>query len=470
MSYAHLHPLRAANTTQWVGALGFVVAVFGLVVLASAGTLAWAGASQPASQATVVRVFTALACLLGWVHAQSSAHRLVRAAEVLTQRRVPQVLWRQWLQMSLRGTALVWAATSVLCVFTGALVSTQWGWLAGAVLVSWATGLSMVRTLSQGRLLPGFWAWCIAAALVLAALVIGFTLGLGPALERLNQSPWALQLVLLLTWPLGLWALWQHWATSAPRPLRSRQGQPISMWQWMQREGRRYRPMAMLADTSASTWHGSGVPFWLPALWFNLMAPQMQKFLGVWGEALDIWHPLVLLCLVVIFVPNLSCKDFHWRKLLAPGGLHRGRLGSSIARSSLEGVFILACLMAMVAWAISFVLPGAPRFDLLAFAQHYAALPFQLIFAVCVATLLRALPHPKWVFASLLALLMGAGAWVVWHQATLPAAPAWATMGWEYVVALLSLSAIALAASNQLWTAQKLKAAVGHWTPSHRKK
>ena len=214
------------------------------------------------------------------------------------------------------------------------------------------------------------------------------------------------------------------------------------------------KPFALPAKVrrqSRPTWHIMLGPV---SIVFN-SAPIAQS-LGSTLTAFQIW---MMGCVVLFSSTHLVCKNLHWRMLLAPGGMHRGRLGSHIALSSATffsvGFAVLFCLMVVVA-GVFFSHPWQWVATIL---ERCVALPFQVIFAICVGTLIRGTGYPARWFAGVCVvwIIVGIVAYISAGSAfrTLITAPG-LTVDWTYLLSLLGLSALAVWASNKLWTVERL--------------
>ncbi len=437
-------------------ALCGLVALFGLVAIPLALT------TQPMTDSvdTVIRLFAAACCLLAWLQGNILAQFLARGAAVLGQRQVPQCLWADWLRVALLQTARIWCVVVLACIVLLSAPASPWRWPTAAALVSLLMVLSLLRTLSSQGLLAAAVGWVVGGGLF--AVVVGFiaTTGLASVLDAIAGWPMVLQILLLVGGPAAALGLHSRWVGATPRLLRPF-SLPLAAWNWLKRELGRYYGLnyfgARQGQVQAQGAQRAGLiaPV-MPLMLFFTFGPQLQRTASSWDSSLELSHLLMLLLMVVIYLPNLLCKDLHWRMLLAPGGLRRGRLGFYIARSTAEQTFITASALLLVAWALSTVFPGVPVLDVLGLLQHFALLPLQLFFAISVATLLRSLPRAGWIMGGLIVVLVVSFvAWFTYRSAR-PPAPDWFRAGPGYVALLVALSGAAIALSNRLWTAQKL--------------
>jgi len=436
-----------------------VVAVFGLIAIALALT------TQPMTESVDngIRLFVGLCCLLAWVQGNSLAQSLARGAVVLGQRQVPQRLWADWLRVKLQQTALIWSVVTVACIVVLSTPTSPWRWPTAAAVVSLLMVLSLLRTLSSQGLLAAAVGWVIGVGLFVVAVGIIATTDLASALNAIAEWPVVLQMLLVVGGPVVALLLYSRWVAAAPRAVRPF-SLPMAAWRWLQRELRRYHALKNLGiwKKPLQVKGGRGAALTAPIapmVIFLTFGPHLHRTTSGWGSTLELWHPLMLGLMVVMYWPNLICKDLHWRMLLAPGGLHRGRLGFYIVRSTAEQTFNVACAMLLGAWVIGTMFSAVPNLDVLGLLQRYSLMPLQLVFTISVTTLLRSLPRAGWVFGGFMGVLLASGAAYLGYQSQLPAPPEWFRVGPAYVAFLITSSAAAIALSNRLWTAQKLMGA-----------
>ncbi|MEO7105999.1 MAG: hypothetical protein ABIZ09_06480, partial [Rhodoferax sp.] len=429
--------LRQRRDILWLLGLWGIFGIFGAVIVLTALK------THPLADdvSTSIRLFIGIATALAWVQGHIVAQSLARAAEVLGQRQVPCSLWTAWLRLSFVQTARTWCIVVVASIWVLSLADAPWRWPTGAALVSVAMALSFVQSLSIRRLLPPALSWLITGGVIVGLLVLSLTTGLMGGLDGFSQWPDWLQLLLVAVAPLLAMGLYGRWATVVPQRTRRNSLTTAVVWRWFKREFKRYTALRYAGITSNRVQSRNQIGLAMqPVIVFASQVPQLHNTVPNWDSTLPLWHPLALAVMVVMCCPNLICKDLHWRMLLAPGGLHRGRLGLCVARSTLEYAFGLSLALLLVAWGISHFFTGLPPLDMLKFIQRYAMLLPQLLFAISVATCLRALPRPGWVLASLAVALCACGALYVVYQAALPAPPEWFKAGPGYVAILLILS------------------------------
>lgn len=447
--------LRQRRDMLWPLGLWSIFGIFGLVTISMMLTTRSISDNLAAS----IRVLIGLAALLAWVQGHVVAQSLARAAQVLGQRQVPRLLWTDWLRLLSVKTARTWCIVVVACIFVLGIAGTPWRWPTGAALVSVAMALSLARTLSNRGLLPAAVGWCITGGLIVGPVVLSVTTGLAGALDAFSGWPQWLQLLLIAIPPAMAISLQRRWAMVVPRLGRRDSLTSAFVWPWFKRELKRYTSINYFAGVNNREASKNPIILVIPTSIFVSIGPQLHNTIGTWGSTLPLWHPLALAVMIVFCYPHLICKDLHWRMLLAPGGLHRGRLGLYVARSTVEYAFGLGSALLLFAWAFSHLFNGLPTLDVLALIQRYALLPLQLVFAISVATCLRASPRPGWVFVGMIVVLTACAVVYGSYQEALPAPAQWFKAGPGYVTILLGLTLASITLSNRIWTVRKLMAA-----------
>jgi hypothetical protein len=199
----------------------------------------------------------------------------------------------------------------------------------------------------------------------------------------------------------------------------------------------------------------------------SLYAGLVLPLSTLWWFAVP-WHgdirPLHLLGLGIlpIYVTTcLVCKDLHWRQLLAPGGLHHGRLGWPIFKTTvalqMAGTLLLLIVGITVFWAAADVSPAHS----LEFAWHYRVVPLEFAFAVSLMSVLRAICAVSVrttfvVMTTYLAALVTLG---IAHLRAFgkSAGPTLFSVDSTFLCALLLATFALVLLSNRLWTVKKLQ-------------
>jgi hypothetical protein len=168
-------------------------------------------------------------------------------------------------------------------------------------------------------------------------------------------------------------------------------------------------------------------------------------------------HPAGMVPLLLtgsIIASSLVVRDMHWRSLLRPGGLHRGRIATHIWLSTVA-VQMLLCGVLGVLYLVFDGSGLAAGLDIIGIKlAAVATLPLELCMATSVAVLLRATPHDgPWtgiIFVTML-LLFGGPMFAIAKMGFDIAMPLWAFVGLSAAV-----SAALLAIANRVWTTRKL--------------
>ncbi len=433
-----------------------ILAVFWLVLLVN---------SAVPGRAAGIKVWIVVAglCLLVQGRRQSAA--IASGARVLGQLRTPQHLWRAWLRGALADAMRVWG----LLVLGGTVLllasESSWQWISVVAMFSAILSLSTLAVLSSHGALHRAWAWAIGAGGMLLAIFTALTIGLENIPNRLGQTPLVWQGLLAVSWPLLAYWLMMIWQRQAPRGPASAGQSAKGFWSRVADYARRYTVLTTVARHQTSDNLVQTSPFWYL---FNgcsplfYMTPTAIQWLAVpWQGNIGPYHLLGFGFVVLITLTSVVCKDLHWRQLLAPGGLHRGRLGWPILRTTLIfqmlALLLLASLWMMVNWA-AFNVPFSHTLET---AWKYRVFPLEWLFATGLAVVLRAAGAASIrafvvLLSSLTVTLLLLGGVMLWAFG-LSRGPTLFLVGPSYVSSLL-IATLALAIlSNRLWTVKKLQ-------------
>lgn len=436
----------------------------GALLLMALSLLSQGSNADQRAQASFAFMVVGMACYLGAWQSNVMCRSLVVAARVLQARQVPSALWRQWLRASLMASCRMWAfiLAAALCVMWPSRA--PWGSLSALALVTMVIFLWLLAGLAAQGFAHRSWRYPMLA-LFLSWIASGqLGNGLLKTLDFFNGAPWGVHLLLCLSLPSLLGWLWFRWSGGPPLEAGNAAinftavGALLTSW-YVKRIRpylKRYTPLAMLAPVPTP-----GKPPYERSLVWVLYGPVLYYFNAMlwghrWGAHVALWQWGFFAFIVVLSSNALICKDLHWRALLAPGALRPGRLATHIAVHS----WSLSTLAVGVVWVplllffwLTMQMPIA-----LALAQvalRLGTAPFELFFAMSVATLVRGL---GWNFWQLLTLAFGgvggavAACWLVGISFKVPLY----TVGPAYLAVLVVAGFGALWVANRLWTVERL--------------
>lgn len=258
------------------------------------------------------------------------------------------------------------------------------------------------------------------------------------------------------------WVLWRQWSDAPPQARSPAKGVAINPWQILRSHVRRYTTIPVLGSfrNVDPPRPGTGSLAWQMPLNFMLLIQFAQPPVGLLYKGA--FGPMQLpgmLMVISMAAGSLVCKDFHWRSLLVPGGLHFGSMGWRIAVSTITAWFATLGAITLVLMFGAWVLLGFSPDAILHVLPRFQLLPLHLVFGICVATFLSALRISLWwglgvpvvVILGLLGWL-----WVLPQLGVTVDTDEWFHAGPEYVATLLALSALAVLLANRLWTVDKL--------------
>ncbi len=376
------------------------------------------------------------------------AGKLGQAALLFLEMKTPTLLWQAWLRAFLRSQALVWAivslAGSTLLAVSDTLASASATLMLYSLIMAGATALP----LAQRNLLPRYWPSLIA---LIPAAYLGFT-GL-KAYADLVALPLFVKLALALAWPLLTAYIGYRWKTSPPQQLAAF---PIRRRKFCGTVRDWYRRYTVLSPTPHAKKQRYGSIWILP----YILVMENSGFVPnhTWNGSVGPQHLLTLLFILTFAGYFLYCRDLHWRYVLAPGGIARGRMGWHVVRSTLT-VFASTLIPALFACAtLVWLISGISLFATLGGMLRFFSLACELVFIVCVATALRGAKY--WWLATIalygVIALAVLAATLTLHLDARTLMGTWFHVGPAYLAMLTAGSLAAILVANRLWTTQRL--------------
>lgn len=412
-----------------------------------------------------VDVLLIVSCLYLLAIAWRVSSTLAQAAEVLGQRRAPAPLWHEWSKRAMRAPTRAWAMLCAAATIAALSPASLHHWPAAAALLSLTISIGTVNSLARRGLLPRAFYVAIEIGAVLLALTIMLLTSPVAALALFGSLPAWLLLTFAASWPLLNAWLMRAWRGEPQRYRwpghRIQRREPLMA---LVRHLRRYSPLRWRIDCQTT---GNGIATAKKGALAQVVSGMPVMYLALlvwapaqWNQTLSPAHLIMVGFLCIFMSASLIVRDLHWRMLLVPGGLHRGRIGLHILISTLEihvgWVVATAAMGLLAASASGYSVPAM----LDRYLQHGAVI-VEIMFAASVGLLIRALPKAAW-FAGLifLALCLLAAAFrlqlvvallqgrlsEVGHMTTGPA--------YIGILALASIASVMLA--NRIWTPKKL--------------
>ena len=400
-------------------------------------------------------------CMVGF-QAHLAAHSATQAARVLGQRQVPERLWSARFKSTLTLLNISLTISVLSSMVLLAIAESPWRWATGAALMSVSASCIFLRGVAAQGFLPRPLGWAVWVGL---ALLVGLVWGQGGVLQGLDflaELPIGLQVLALATWPALYGFLAARWSQRTPRPRWVGDAVELNVGRRVALYMKRYVSLQYLgsrfpnaASRSAKDTSLNWRIFVSPVYLLSFFESSLPRAVPSWNSALPLEHIPITVVLIIFALCVLVCKDWHWRALLAPGGLRRGRLGTHIFLSTLQLVVFVGVALWFLSVVFDRMMGGTESYFSMAALQRYLLLPVQVVFAVAVANVVMALRKPWMGIATLISLLLLSGLPGIFEN-TLPAPPDWFRAGLGYVAALLALTVAAIWLSNRLWTAQKL--------------
>jgi len=407
-----------------------------------------------------IKLLLVMAAGLLAVKGMRQAAALATGARVMGKMQAPQRLRRSWLYASLMSTTYAWGFFVAGGTVLLALSQSSWKWTMAAALFSTILCLATIAVLSRYGMLHRTWSWIISLGSLALVVATSLTIGISAGLDLFGELPMAFQLMLAISWPLLAYRLALNWSNEQPIGVFATREANDGVWARFAGYARRYTILqpAKAAHSGPPTSFQSS-PFRAFVLVANplcmFLAMGQQYLAAPWGSKIGALHIVVLGFVTLYCSWSIVCKDLHWRMVLAPGGLYRGKIGGHILRSTLTlqytMLLILLLICAVSAWA-AFDIPFKRDVE---WISKFCVFPIEMLFATTLAVTLRGTGLPMLfigLFSSLLIICMGTLLWMygLKHQPELLA------VGPTYVCLLLSTTALLIMLSNRLWTIKKL--------------
>ena len=383
-----------------------------------------------------------------WGRALADGMRVVAALPA------PRSLWNAWLQEVVRNVSLRWGLAVLAGTIALSLDGATWCLSVPAFLYSAILTLSITASLSH----HGVWHWAWSTGI---ALSIGLLIAVSNwhAADLFLQSPAIWQLPVALSWPLLAALLAWFWRGQPPSGVATRSRTQFNLWRSWTGYAKRYtalRPAFQRAQSKS----GQQVPFFaatIPVIY--LFAVRTLGLKAQWGGQAGLLYIGSLVLLAVFASAMLVCKDLHWRRVLAPDGFPRGRVGWHIIASTLTVVTLTVVFLAVCFGALfwSFASNGVrvPPADLLIAVAPYRTFPFELVLAVCVGVVIRGTRRPLITSSLVVLILLVVGAAAVGMLGMKTVFGLFA-IGPSYLIGLQLAIVGAILLANRMWTTQRL--------------
>ena len=403
-----------------------------------------------ASQASV-RLFLLPAMATMYCVATSMTGEMARMLDVFGQLLAPHPIRRRLLAEKLRVIVLAWA---ILATGTGlqmAMPESHAALMSGPALISLIASLAMLRALSGKGLLMAPLANLLSALPILLCIAV-LGLDMHRLLDWFGALPFAVHAACTLSFPLFALTLHRRWSRVLPS-YRWREKKPAA-GRWLAIQARRItiltwkKPLVSDPETSS-----------VPSLVLNQAASISLPFIlmvnrPLWENAtLDYTRFMLTLMMAYIVAGALVVHDLHWRSLLRPGGLKRGRIASRIWAATVVAQLCVFTVYVIVLAAVARFGLGAPLDLILTHVARNWTMVFELPFITAIAVLVRTSPLAgKWPGIVLAALALKT--MIVFalspQQTALHMPLAW------FAGASICLSAALVMLANRVWSINRL--------------
>lgn len=403
---------------------------------------------------TVVKAWIILVAVTLMLAGLAWGKFLSHGARVFGATPIPHALWREWLNGVLLATSKLWVLAVMSAISLLVVKDLSWTWSAVVALFSITLCLSMIVALSNFALWHRTWSWSIASGVLLIFIFItwkNFELSMSAAYG------WYLPLVFL--WPVLLRYFIRHWRQHPPMKIGGQDGKQFSPLKSALAYFKRYTTLDTAQSRSGKMQNRKGnallyslLPLFVPSIFATFI-------LQPWGSRAGLPHLMVVGLFALYAINAVSCKDLHWRYLLAPSGFRHGHIGTHLLISSLSmaGAFIL---LVMLGWfTFSWSIFGITPLRNIQVAAPYWIILLEWIFALSVGVAIRGAQRVSvagFMFAVALLLAGLLASYILLFVFNTNVLATWFIVGPEYA-AILILGIIAMMAlSNRIWTSQRL--------------
>jgi hypothetical protein len=442
--------LRSSWTAPWMSLLASFLILFWVVILITS----LAGIQS----AGLAKLWIVTGCYLFLVVNTHLYYNIFDGASLMHEMRTPRHLWRSYLSVALKQALLTWILLALAITTLAYAAKLSWQLMTIASIVSILVCSSTIAALSHYGLLPRvlslilIWgAYGLLAIYISKANYQNF-------LETIDATPPVLRILIAFSAPLLTWIILRNW-WHAP-PLRRNQNVPL-----------RKKLSKKLSDYSNRfvQLHGAYRPFvrkhnaaYLKG-WSSVLVSQLSVYIFIYAVMSDIWsiepgllRSFSLLGLALFYLSVVLFKDLHWRKLLAPGSLHRGRVGWHIY--SVTAVVHMMCvvILAMITAIVTMVFFNITWEQIAAMALRYCSLPFEITVMIGFAVCFSAVATSFYRLVSLIFALVVAGLALL---ATYGGPQQWPVLSLDvtaYITSLLFLAIVLIWVANKLWTAKRV--------------
>lgn len=406
--------------------------------------------SQAGIAVLIIAIGSSLA-VSGWAWGRSMAD----GARVLGAMQAPNELWREWLRRVLTAICVQWGLAVLAGTIATTLKQSTWPWSFVIALYSIVLALSVVGSLSYFGVWHWAWQWCIALG-----VSILITISVWLKLDQLLLMSTIWHMAIALSWPFLAIRLAWCWRKSPPHGVATRRRVQFNLWHLYVSYARRYTVLNSAVTREAQSQNGPVMRAFATSVpMIYLMGLRSFALNGQWGNQTSLLYVGALGILAIFASATVICKDLHWRRVLAPNGFPRGRLGWHIISSTLTACIPIAIMIAgtfgMILIICSWAGVGVSSARYLEIVARYRVLPIEFVLMVCVGVAVRGARRPALtIFIALFAFCaIGILSFLIFKAKVLSG---FFVIGPIYVGCLLLAICAAIMLANRVWTTQRL--------------
>jgi len=406
--------------------------------------------SQAGIAVLIIGIGSSLA-VSGWIWGRSMAD----GARVLGAMQAPNELWREWLRRVLTAICVQWGLAVLAGTIALTLKQSTWSWSFAVALYSIILALSVVGSLSYFGVWHWAWQWCIA--LGISMLV---TFSAWHKLDYLLLACTIWHIVIALSWPVLVITLAWCWRKQPPQGVATRQRVQFNPWHLYLSYAKRYTVLNSTVRRNAQSQNRPVMRAFamiFPMIYF--MGLRTFALNGQWGNQTNLLYVGALGILAIFASTTVVCKDLHWRRVLAPNGFPRGRLGLHIILSTLTASIPIAIVIASTIGLILIICNwagvGVAPARYLEVVARYRVLPIEFVLLVCAGVAVRGTRRPILTISIGLFAFCAVGivSFLIFKAKVLSG---FFVIGPIYVGCLFLAIGVAIMLANRVWTTQRL--------------
>ncbi len=408
--------------------------------------------------ATSAKFWIVVAVFLACIKNISLYRTIFSGASLMHHMRTPRHLWNAYLTAAFAKTAALWG---ILVLGSALLVYTsipKWEVASMLACFSMLLCISTISALSNYKRWTRFLPLILNTAALFAITTIWLKIDVEPLFDKFNQVPMLIRLALSFTWPILVWCLLKTWHDTPPvQPpdiKDSQQGIGRAISDWTHR-------FKLLAATDPIFRYQESKTNW--GKFSALLTPQiilmphiLSPNINMGLDGISLARIVYLFCVGLCFSSALVFKDLHWRLLLCPGALQRGKIGWHIFSYSALLQLLAFAMFSGIGVLVKILFFEKSNEEIWAQCWSQRTIPFEILFSVSVSVcfgqqFLKLIKRNKLV--NIPTTIVGMVLMLFCSEYF-----KWMIPDWQYLVWLCLVTLCLVLWANSLWTTQRIAA------------